>query len=101
MRLTLRETQLSFRRAPVLSFLSITTIAFALFVVGLFGLVALNLRDALRDVEERVEIVLYVMRGTPIEAITVAIGDMQSLPGVESVLYVTCLLYTSPSPRDS
>ncbi len=89
MRLTLRETQLSFRRAPVLSFLSITTIAFALFVVGLFGLIALNLREALRDIEERVEIVVYVMRGTPIEAMTVAIGDIQSLPGVESVLYVT------------
>ena len=39
MRLVIRETLLSFRRAPVLSGLSITTIAFALFVVGLFGLV--------------------------------------------------------------
>ena len=62
MRLVIRETLLSFRRAPVLSALSVTTIAFALFVVGLFGLVALNIRIALAEVEERVEIVAYLMR---------------------------------------
>ena len=89
MRLLLRETQLSFRRAPVLSALSITTIAFALFVVGLFGLVALNLRQTLGEVQERVEVVAYLMRGTPIEVVTMAIGDIEAFPGVESVTYVT------------
>ena len=48
MRLLRREALLSFRRAPLLSVLSVTTIAFSLFTVGLFGLVALNLRQALR-----------------------------------------------------
>ena len=43
MSLLLREALLSFRRAPLLSLLSITAIAFSLFTVGLFGLVALNL----------------------------------------------------------
>ena len=47
-RLLTREALLSFRRAPLLSALSITTIAFSLFTVGLFGLVAINLREALR-----------------------------------------------------
>jgi len=47
MSLLLREALLSFRRAPLLSLLSITAIAFSLFTVGLFGLVALNLRQAL------------------------------------------------------
>ncbi len=89
MRLVLRETLLSFRRAPLLSGLSITTIAFALFVTGLFGLVALNVRQALDQVEERVEIVAYLMRGTPVEIVTVAIGDVQSFPDVASVSYVT------------
>ena len=89
MRLVLRETLLSFRRAPLLSGLSITTIAFALFVTGLFGLVALNVRQALDQVEERVEIVAYLMRGTPVEIVTVAIGDIQSFPDVASVSYVT------------
>ncbi len=89
MRLVIRETLLSFRRAPVLSALSVTTIAFALFVVGLFGLVALNIRIALEDVEERVEIVAYLMRGTPVEVVTVALGDIEAFPGVESATYVS------------
>ena len=61
MRLLFREALLSFRRAPLLSALSVTTIAFSLFTVGLFGLVALNLREALRGIEERVEIVAFVL----------------------------------------
>jgi cell division transport system permease protein len=89
MRLVIRETLLSFRRAPVLSALSVTTIAFALFVVGLFGLVALNIRSALADVEERVEIIAYLMRGTPIEIVTIALGDIEAFPGVESATYVS------------
>ena len=56
MRLLFREALLSFRRAPLLSSLSVTTIAFSLFAFGLFSLVALNLRSALRQVESRVEI---------------------------------------------
>jgi cell division transport system permease protein len=51
--------------------------------------VALNLRSALADVEERVEIVAYLMRGTPVEVATVAIGDIEAFPGVESATYVS------------
>ena len=45
MNLVVREALLAFRRAPLLSALSVTTIAFSLFVVGLFGLVAINLQQ--------------------------------------------------------
>lgn len=89
MRFVLREAVSAFRRQPVLSGLAITTIAFALFVLGLFGLVAINLRGALRQVEERVEIVIYLTRGTPVEAVTMAMGDIESFPEVEGVNYVT------------
>lgn len=89
MRLALREALLSFRRAPVLSALSITTIAFALFVVGLFGLVAVNLSSALEHVAQRVEIVMYLQRGTPIEAVTTAMADIQTFPEVDSITYVS------------
>jgi cell division transport system permease protein len=89
MRLTVREALLSFRRAPVLSILAVTTIGFALFVLGLFGLVALNLRDTLSEIAERVEIVVYLTRGTPVEVATVAIGDIQAFPEVASATYVT------------
>ncbi len=89
MRLLTREALLSFRRAPLLSALSITTIAFSLFTLGLFGLVAINLRQALRGLEERVEIVAFVLRGTPAETITLATQDIAAFPEVQDVSFVS------------
>ncbi len=89
MRLLTREALLSFRRAPLLSALSITTIAFSLFTIGLFGLVAINLRQALRGIEERVEIVAFVLRGTPAETITLATQDIAAFPEVQDVGFVS------------
>jgi cell division transport system permease protein len=88
-RLLTREALLSFRRAPLLSTLSITTIAFSLFTTGLFGLVAINLREALRGIEERVEIVAFVLRGTPAETITLATQDIAAFPEVQDVTFVS------------
>ena len=89
MNLLFREALLSFRRAPLLSLLSITAIAFSLFTVGLFGLVALNLRQALRGVEERVEVVAFLLRGTAPESITLASQDIASFPEVADVKFVS------------
>jgi len=88
-RLLTREALLTFRRAPLLSLLSIITIAFSLFTVGLFGLVAINLREALRDIEERVEVIAFVFRGTPAETIAVASSDIAAFPEVQAVDYVS------------
>jgi cell division transport system permease protein len=88
-RLLFREALLSFRRAPLLSGLSVTTIAFSLFTVGLFLLVAINLQLALKGLEERVEIVAFVLRGTPPETITLASQDIAAFPEVQEVEYVT------------
>jgi cell division transport system permease protein len=87
--LTVREALLAFRRAPLLSALSVTTIAFSLFVLGLFGLVAVNLRQALQGVAERVEIVAYLLPGTPIETITTGEQDIEAFPEVASADYVS------------
>ncbi|HWC72486.1 MAG TPA: permease-like cell division protein FtsX [Gemmatimonadales bacterium] len=89
MNLTLREAMLTFKRAPLLSVLSVTTIAFSLFVLGLFGLVVVNLQGALRDVEERVEIVAYILPGTPAEATAQALKDIQAFPEVQAANYVS------------
>ena len=89
MKLLTREALLSFRRAPLLSALSITTIAFSLFTLGLFGLVAINLREALRGLEERVEIVAFVLRGTPAETIALATEDIAAFPEVQDVQYIS------------
>ena len=86
--LSLREALLAFRRAPLLSALSITTIAVSLFAFGLFGLVALNIRNALQQVEERVEIRAFLAEGTPVEAAAAAMGDIGAFPEVAAVHYV-------------
>lgn len=89
MNLTLREAMLTFKRAPLLSALSVTTIAFSLFVLGLFGLVVVNLQDALQAVEERVEVVAYLLPGAPIEATAQALKDIEAFPEVQSANYVS------------
>ena len=88
MRPVIRECMLGFTRAPLLSTLSISTIAFSLFTVGLFGLVAVNLRHALTALEDRVEIVAYLLRGTPVEAALIAAEDVTAFPEVARVVYV-------------
>ncbi|HEV8380849.1 MAG TPA: permease-like cell division protein FtsX [Gemmatimonadales bacterium] len=89
MNLTFREAMLTFKRAPLLSVLSVTTIAFSLFVLGLFGLVVINLQDALHGVEERVEVVAYLLPGAPIEATAQALKDIEAFPEVQSANYVS------------
>ena len=89
MNLAIREALRAFNRAPMLSVLSVTTIAFSLFAFGLFGLVALNLRAALAQVEERVEIRGFVAEGTQPEATSAAVGDIAAFPEVASVRLVT------------
>lgn len=87
--LALRDAIAAFRRAPLLSALSITTIAFSLFAFGLFGLVWLNIRSALLKVEERVEIRAFVADDTPIEALAVAANEIDRWPEVERADIVT------------
>jgi len=79
----------AFRRSPLLSALSITTIAFSLFAFGLFGLVALNIRDALQRVSERVEIRAFVADGTPMEKIATVSDEISKFPEVSRIDVVT------------
>ncbi|MDQ6831133.1 MAG: ABC transporter permease [Gemmatimonadota bacterium] len=89
MRLTVRESLLAFKRAPLLSALSILTIAFSLFAFALFALVALNVGKALREVEERVEIRAFVTDGTTRETIETASADIAAFPEVQNAVTVT------------
>ena len=70
----------TFRRAPLLSALSITTIAFSLFAFGLFGLVAINIRQALDQVEERVEVRAFLTDSTDIESDSSAMCGVPPVP---------------------
>lgn len=80
--LAVRSAMTAVRRAPLLSVLSVTTIAFSLFAFGLFGLVALNIRDALQSVEERVEIRAFVADGTPVESLAAGADEIARFPEV-------------------
>lgn len=79
----------AFRRAPLLSALSVTTIAFSLFAFGLFGLVALNIRNALQRVGERVEVRAFVSDATTIDQLTAMSDVVIKYPEVEHVDVVT------------
>ena len=87
--LAIRTAFTAFRRAPLLSALSVTTIGFSLFAFGLFGLVALNIKDALQKVEERVEIRAFVADGTTIDRITTVSDEVAKYPEVARVDIVT------------
>jgi cell division transport system permease protein len=87
--LSLQTALTAFRRSPLLSALSITTIAFSLFAFGLFGLVALNIRNALQAVEERVEVRAFIAEGTPSERVAAAADEVATFPEVLRVDVVT------------
>jgi cell division transport system permease protein len=84
-----REALTATRRAPLLSALGIVTIAFSLFAFGLFGLVAINIRQALDQVEERVEIRAFLSDSTDIESVAAAMKDISGFPEVLRVDYVS------------
>jgi cell division transport system permease protein len=84
-----REALTASRRAPLLSALGVVTIAFSLFAFGLFGLVAINIRKALDQVEERVEVRAFVSDSTDIESVAAAMKDIGEFPEVARVDYVS------------
>ena len=84
-----REALTASRRAPLLSALGIVTIAFSLFAFGLFGLVAINIRQALDQVEERVEVRAFLTDSTDIESVAAAMKDISGFPEVLRVEYVS------------
>jgi cell division transport system permease protein len=84
-----REALTASRRAPLLSALGVITIAFSLFAFGLFGLVAVNIRKALEQVEERVEVRAFVSDSTEIESVAAAMKDIGEFPEVARVDYVS------------
>ena len=86
---SVREALTASRRAPLLSVLGIVTIAFSLFAFGLFGLVAINIRKALEQVEERVEVRAFVGDSTEIESVAAAMKDIGEFPEVARVEYVS------------
>ena len=84
-----REALTASRRSPLLSALGVVTIAFSLFAFGLFGLVAINIRRALEQVEERVEVRAFLSDSADIENVAAAMKDVGGFPEVLRVDYVS------------
>jgi cell division transport system permease protein len=89
MRLAWREVLLAFRRSPALALLSVTTMAFSLFAFGLFGLVAINIKSALRTIEDRVEVRAFLVDKATEAQINELLAAVQKLPQVSDVGYVS------------
>lgn len=87
--LAAREAWRSVRRAPLLSVLSVATIAFSLFAFGMFGLVAVNIREALRQLEERVEIRVFLQDDVSHAAAVEMMDRVKVMPEVADVRYVS------------
>lgn len=85
----LREALAAFRRAPVLTGLSAAMIALSLFVVGLFGLAAYNVRSVVQDVEARVEVVAYLRDDAAPGAVQLAQEQIREFPEVRELRYVS------------
>jgi cell division transport system permease protein len=86
---SVREALAGFRRAPLLTGLSAGMVGLAIFVVGLFGLVAHNLRLAVSQVESRVEVVAYLRDGADLNAVGEAQDQLRRMPEVLSIGFLS------------
>jgi cell division transport system permease protein len=85
----IREALTAFRRTPLLTMLSVVAIAFSLFIVGLFGLTAFNISQAVREVESKVEVVGYLRDDATAAQLQLAQDELRRLPAVQELRYVT------------
>lgn len=84
-----REALRAFRRTPLLTGLSAGMIALSLFLVGLFGLAAYNIRRVLERVESRVEVVAYLRDDADPAVVTVVQNEIAAYAEVREVTYIT------------
>lgn len=86
---TSREAFFAFRRSPLLTALSIATIAFALYTLSVFGLVWSNIDRVLESVEERVEVIAYLIDGTDPAETSALMREVAAYPEVDSIAYIS------------
>lgn len=89
MRYALREAMAAFRRTPLLMALSVITVSLSLFVVGLFSLTAFNIRRAIEQIEERVEVVAYLEDGATPDQVREVTRQLATLPEIRQIRYVS------------
>ena len=86
---TIREALAAFRRAPLLTGLSAAMIALSLFVLGLFGIAAHNIRVVLDRMESRVEVVAYLHDDATADEVDALEAEIRTIDQVRDVFYVS------------
>lgn len=86
---SVREAFSALRRAPGLAALSAASIGFSLFVFGIFALVAYNVDLTLRQVEERVEVVAYLVDDLEASQLEALQAEVAAFPEVAEVRFVS------------
>ncbi|WP_019534869.1 permease-like cell division protein FtsX [Paenibacillus ginsengihumi] len=85
----LREGSKSVIRNGWMSFASISSIMISLFILGVFLLLSLNVNYLAQQIENQVEIRVYLELGTTEEMIAQLNGEIAAIPNVKKVQFVS------------
>lgn len=85
----LREGMRNVVRNGWMTFASISSIAISLFILGIFVLITLNVNDIASQIEDQVEINVYLEVNTPQDQITALETQIQGIPGVKTIKFVS------------
>ena len=96
----IREAMTAFRRAPILTALSAGMVGLALYVVGLFSLATYNLQIALAEIEERVEIVVYIRDNTRQREIDLFLTEIVDFQEVSNANFLSKMDALERAQRD-
>lgn len=72
-----------------MTFASISSIAISLFILGIFVLITLNVNDIASQIEDQVEINVYLEVNTPQDQITELQTQIQGIQGVKTIKFVS------------
>lgn len=84
-----RESLKSLGRNGWMTFASVSAVTVTLLLVGVFVMIMMNLNKVADDLENDVEIKVFIALDTEETVITQMKGDIGSMPGVESIDYST------------
>jgi cell division transport system permease protein len=85
----IKEAVKSFRRNGFMSFASVATVSLSLFILGLFLIVVANLNYFASNLENQVEISIYLKDGLTTPQVMSVGARLKALPDVKGVKFIT------------
>lgn len=77
------------RRAKFSAFVAVSTIFFALVLIGIFGIMILNIQHIIQQIQSRMEMEVFIDNSLDNERIYELKRRIAGIPGVDSVYYVS------------